>query len=77
MTPDDDYRDDDPDDYDDRLMPHQHDEADYEYQREQEEYAEHCDTVHGGEECTCPRDLLPESGPLDGSGYVYDDNPPF
>ena len=32
--------------------------GDYEEQRAEEEYWEHCDAVHGGKKCTCPRPSL-------------------
>ena len=50
---------------------HEPDESDYEEQRAEEEYWEHCDTAHGGKECDCPR---PE---LAASDIEYSDEAPF
>jgi hypothetical protein len=47
--------------------------SDYEEQRAQEEYAEHCDQVHGGGNCDCPRPPL-EAGDPD---QPYATEPPF
>lgn len=41
---------DDPDDYDDRLMPPVCEEPDW----DEIEYEKHLDTVHGGQPCDCP-----------------------
>ena len=45
--------------------------GDYEEQRAEEEYWEHCDAVHGGKECDCPRPSLQDAG------VIYADEPPF
>ena len=44
--------------------------SDYEEARANEEYWEHCDEVHGGKDCDCPRPALDD-------GTEYSDEAPF
>ena len=81
QEPDDDWYD------DDDLIGPDRDPEDYEIAREYEEYAEHCDTVHGGRECDCRPPLAERLArrARDAANWLrgirnrrqYSDEPPF